>query len=67
MSNKINAITVVLEDDVSEEYAEHIMNAILMLKKVIKVEANVADFTDYVAKAHAINDLKLKLVGVLKG
>lgn len=65
MSNRINTITVVLEKETREDGCERILEAIRMVKSVLRVKANVADSTEYMAQELARHDLGQKLWEIL--
>ena len=63
MSDRINAITVVLKNDVPSEHAEFLVNAILMLKGVEDVKLNVVDLNEkLIAEIRVKNDLREKVL-----
>lgn len=63
MTARLNSFTVVLEDDMREDDAENIKNAILMLRGVLTVEGNEVDcITSMVER----NRLKAELFGKLR-
>ena len=65
MTDRYYALTVVLEKDIREDDAEMLINAILMLKKVINVEGNVANPETWMAETRAKRELGEKLWRVL--
>ncbi len=65
MSNQIKSMLVIFEENVSEEYAEGIKNAILHMRGVLQVEQQVADFDDAINQARARHDLGTKLFDVI--
>lgn len=66
MSDRINALTVVLERDFRDDDCESILNAIRSIKGVASVEPNIVDSSDYVALQRARFELREKLWGVLE-
>ena len=66
MTDRYNTLTVVLEHEIREDDAEHLLNAIRMLKGVLSVSGNVSDMTDYMVKETAKFELKQKLFELLK-
>lgn len=65
MTNRINALVVVLEKDIREDDIEHLKNAILMFKDVLSVKQNVSQISDHVAEMRAkqkFNDKIFKLL-----
>jgi hypothetical protein len=65
MSDRINTITVVLENETRADDCEAILAAIRMVKGVIAVTPNVADPTDYMAQERARRELGQKIWEVL--
>ena len=53
MAAKVNALIVTLEDDLSEEQSQHLIDAILCLKNVIGVAANKSSIDDIIALTRA--------------
>ncbi len=67
MSEKINGVFVTLEHDLKDEQAEYLLNAIRMIKGVIKVEPNRVDHGEaYVAEVRVRSELSTKLFEVLR-
>jgi hypothetical protein len=65
MSNKINSLTVVFDEDLSEEGAEQLAMAIRLMKNVISVDANVADPSHWVDFTRARHELRVKMWDIL--
>ena len=65
MTDRINAITVVLEKDMRVDDAESLLLAIKQFKGVIRAEGNVADSNDYVAQSRARSELGQKIIKVI--
>jgi len=65
MSNQIKGFTVTLNQDISEEGAERLINAILMLKEVIDVVPIKKDPQDYMIKMRFKNSIKKALFGFI--
>ena len=65
MSDRINTITVVLDREIRDDDCEHILSAMLMIKGVLRVKANVADHSEYMAEERAKHDLGQKLWNVV--
>lgn len=65
MTDRYNALTVVLEKDMREDDAEQLLCAIRQLRGVLSVSGNVADLTDHIAQERARHDLGIKLWSVL--
>lgn len=53
MSDRVNALTVILEHDLRDEDLEPVINAILHIKGVLKVRTHVADLMTEIAEARA--------------
>lgn len=66
MTDRYNALTVVLDRDIREDDAEMLINAIRMLRGVLTVDPHVADIGDHVAAARVKRDLTEKLYTVMK-
>ncbi len=66
MTDRINGVFVTLDRDIRIDDAEHLLNAIRMIKGVIDVTPNVTDFNDHMAKTTARIDLENKLLKVLR-
>ena len=47
MSDKIKGLVVTLDMDVSDEYADHIIEAISMIKHVVSVDKSVVNIDDH--------------------
>ena len=62
MTDRINAITLVLEKDTRVDDAENIMLAVRMLKGVVSAEGNVTDINDYVAQSRARYEIGQKVI-----
>jgi hypothetical protein len=65
MTDRINALTVVLEQDYREDDAESLISAIKLLRGVISVEKNVTDLSDHVAEQRAQHELRAKLIKLI--
>ncbi len=65
MTDRINALTVVLENDIRTDDADLLVNAISMIKGVISVEKNVSDSESYIASERARMKLGTKLWEVI--
>jgi len=57
MTDRIKGLTVVLEDDLLEDDCQPVIDAISMLKGVVRVEKHVADHHHWMAKLQLRNDL----------
>ena len=65
MTDRYNALTVVLEKDIRDGDAEALLAAIRQLRGVLTVSGNVADLGSHVAQERARHDLGEKLWHVL--
>lgn len=66
MTQRINALTVVLEKDIREDDIELIVNAIQMLRYVLSVDTNVSDINSHIAYQRARYDIQDKLLEALR-
>jgi inosine-uridine nucleoside N-ribohydrolase len=53
MTDKFNALTVVLAEDISDDDAQALIAAIKQLRGVLTVSGNVSDIHSHVAEARA--------------
>lgn len=65
MTDRINALTVVLEEDVRVDDAEALISAIRHIRGVRSVRKHVASMEDHIALERARSDLARKLWEVL--
>lgn len=65
MTNRIHALTVVLEENVREDDAQEIINAIGMIRRVLEVKAHVTDVAQYTSDVRARHELGMKLADVI--
>ena len=65
MTDRINALTVVLEVDTRDDDCEALIQAIRQMRNVLSVEAHVSDSTDHVAQARVRHELGEKLWKVI--
>jgi len=66
MTDRYYALTVALEEDIRDDDARAIIQAIAMIRGVLSVKGDVADTALYVAKMRESNRLSEKLWKVLK-
>jgi len=66
MTDRYNALTVVLDRDIRDDDAECILNAIRMIKGVRSVTGNVADMESHIAEQRVRHELEQKLMSVLR-
>lgn len=65
MTDRLKGITVVFKDDMREDDAEHIINAVLMIKGVLKVTTLKLDADDYINRERIKSEMRKKLFDVL--
>lgn len=65
MTDRINAVVVVLEEDTRIDDAEDLLTAIRQLRGVISVTPNVATVEDHIAHGRARRELYLQLLDVV--
>ena len=61
MTDRYNALTVVLENDIRTDDAESLVKAIEQLRGVLSVTGVVSDINSYMAVERARHDLGVKL------
>ncbi len=67
MTDRINALTIVLGEDIREDDVESLCEAIMHMRHVIHVEKNVKDIGSLVSEQRIRQELSTKLWDVLKG
>ena len=65
MTDRYNYLTVALEQDIRSDDAEALINAIQMLRGVLKVEPNISDSMSWVAEERARRELGEKILKVI--
>lgn len=65
MTDRLNALTVILEDDVRDDDAQPLISAIYQLKGVISVKPHVSDIDSAIAETRAIHKFKDKIRSLL--
>lgn len=65
MTNRIHALTVVLESDTRDDDIESLVEAIKHLRNVADVKLHVTDLSDFSARTRARQELSEKLWQVL--
>lgn len=65
MTDRINAITVVLENDIRDDDAETILTAIRMVRGVLSATPNVSELSDHIAQERVRRELGDKILEVL--
>lgn len=66
MTDRINGVFVTLKDDIRIDDAEHLMNALRMVKGVADVSPNISDPNVHIAKVTAKMELERKILKVLR-
>jgi len=65
MTNRINALVVVLDEDIREDDVQSLVDAIKHFNHVVSVDMNIADLAAHLAYQRARSELRSKLWGVL--
>lgn len=65
MTDRLNALTVVLDHDIRDDDAEPLITAITMIRGVQSVTPHVASSADHVAYSRARHELSEKLFKVI--
>lgn len=65
MTDRINSITIVLEQDLRSDDAEPLLGAFRQFRGVVSVTANVSDSMQHVANERARHELGSKLLNVI--
>lgn len=58
MTTRFNSLTIVLEKEIREDDAEHLINAIKMLRGVLSVEGDVIYRETYIAEERALQKIR---------
>lgn len=66
MTDRFNALTVVLEKDIREDDAEVLMSAIRQLRGVLSVTGEISSVSDSVAYERAKHAIWVRLWGALQ-
>lgn len=66
MTDRYNALTVVLDRDIRSDDAEWVINAIKMVKGVASVSPHIAEAGDYIAKQRVKQEVFEKIVAIFK-
>lgn len=66
MTTRFNSFTVILEDDVSDDYAENFMAAIKMMRGVMKVDGNASSGSECIGALRENTRIKNKLLDLIK-
>lgn len=65
MTDRYHSIAVVLEEDIRDDDAEYILNAIRMIKGVLSIEPHISNFESNMAEERAKKEYADKLWNVL--
>ena len=65
MTDRYNALTVVLGTDMREDDAEQLIHAIKMLRNVISVEPNITNVESHIASTRVRTEIAQRLMEVL--
>lgn len=65
MTDRYNAFTVVLENNIRSDDAQSLIEAIKHFRGVLAIQPHVADLDSYVAESRAKSELTQKLFDVL--
>ena len=66
MTDRYNALTVILEKDIREDDAEALLNAIRQLRGVLSVTGNVANLDNHIIEKRVKIELIKKLLDMLR-
>lgn len=64
MTDRYHTLTVVLKDDMRDDDAKSLIDAVLMLKGVLSVTGVVSDFTAHMAEERARHELGQQLLEI---
>jgi hypothetical protein len=67
MTDRYNALTVILEVDTRDDDAEALINAIRMIRGVASVQPHIASYEHHMAEERAKLDLRKRLWEALEG
>jgi hypothetical protein len=66
MTDRVHALTVVLDKDIRDDDVQVIIQAIQMIRHVADVSAHVADLETYAARARVREDLRDRMFKLWK-
>lgn len=66
MTDRINALTVVLAEDMRDDDCEYVISAIRMIRHVLSVQPHVADFTSHVAYTRVRAEFRQKVLDAVE-
>ena len=65
MTDRVNALTVILDRDIRTDDVEATINAIRQIKGVLKVKPHIREMSDDIAEARVLSELSAQVVGDL--
>lgn len=65
MTDRYNALTVVLDRDIRSDDAKALISAIQQLRGVLRVDPHVAELTNHIAESRVRRELYEKLLNLL--
>lgn len=66
MTDRVHALTVILDKEYREDDVQHIVDAIKMTKGVLDVQEHITNPDVYYAQETAKNDLRSQILEILK-
>ena len=66
MSERIDGFTVAFDSEISREQADHIREALLLIRGVVAVKANEVDPGTYIARQQAAHAIRMKVYKALE-
>ena len=66
MTDRVNSLTVVLEEDMRIDDVQSLIGAIKHFRNVLSVDVNISDIETHIAKSRAKHELQMKLWETLK-
>lgn len=65
MTDRINALTVILKDDIREDDIQGLLNAMKMFSQVLDVKLNIENLDETIAESRVRHSLTVQLWKVL--
>ena len=66
MTDRVNSLTVVLEEDMRIDDVQSLIEAIRHFRNVLSVDVNISNIETHIAKSRAKHELQMKLWETLK-
>jgi hypothetical protein len=66
MTDRIHALTVILDQDYRDDDVQSIIQAIQMTKGVLDVKMHVTDISDLTARERVKHEMQMKILGLFK-